>query len=190
MLFRSWGYDGEPQPIHTEVGALQSLSDTEREYLRGLPHRLELTWRGHRIVCMHGHRSVDGRDCSWLSSPADQVADFAERDADLVAVGHTHFPHIHDGGECTVANPGSVASPILAVAYSDTFHVQSGEESVVAGENLRSSFLLVGEDAGQLRPEIVRFDYDRDAVLEDMRAAGHEHLDVHRGWLCEGIVRF
>jgi putative phosphoesterase len=185
----TFGYEGEPQPAYTEVGALQRMSDAERDYLRSLPQRLELTWRDRRIVCMHGHRSVEGKDCSWLSSPDAQIACFAESAADLVALGHTHFAYIHQGDDCIVANSGSIGSPILAVAFPSNFHVQSGGGAVVAGDNLRSSYLLIREADGKLQPEIVRFDYDRTAVLDEMEAAGHDGLDVHRGWLLEGIIR-
>lgn len=183
------GYECEPQPPHTEVGALQRLSEAQREYLLTLPHRLEISWRGKRIVCMHGHVARDGRSCSWLSHPATQIADFCETDSDLSVASHTHFAYRHETNGTFMANTGSIASPILAVENAGGMHIQSGEDEIVAGDNLRSSFLIVREEAQRLVPEIRRFDYDRKSVIDEMFETGHDAAPIHRGWLTEGIIR-
>jgi predicted phosphodiesterase len=184
-----FGYDCEPQPPHTEVGALQRLSDTQRNFLRSLPHRLVISWRNRRIVCMHGHRSRDDRSCSWLSDPTTQTANFLEEDADLCAASHTHFAYRKDSGGRIMVNPGSIASPILGVEGANGIHIQSGETEIEAGDNLRSSFVIIREKNGRLEPEIRRFDYDRQLIIDEMFATEHGAAEIHRGWLLDGVIR-
>ena len=182
------GADGH-QPPYAEAGAYERLSEAQRDYFRARPHRLQLHWRGYRIVLMHGHRTPDGRGGSWLATPQRQIADFTDPEADLCITSHTHWPFVQANGSGLYANSGSLSVIILGVQGEDGLHVQSGAEAIAPNEDVRTSFLAVTESDGRLDVRIVRFDRDRQAMLADMAAVDQPGLDMFSQWLADGIVR-
>lgn len=176
------------EPAYTEAGAYQLLNDEQRDYFRSLPHRLELTWRGLRMVVMHGHLTPSGGSGSYRWPPQTQREHFVVGDADLYALGHTHYAYVQESNGHLLANSGSMAATILAFRDAEGLHPQSGR-STIEGDDPRSSFLSVTESEGRLNVEIVRFDYDRDAAVAELEAAGRPNLEVTRGWLEDGVIR-
>jgi protein phosphatase len=175
-------------PPYTEAGAYRRLTAQQRDYFAGLPHRLEVGWRGRRIVLMHGHRTPEGRFGSWTATPERQVADFLDPSADLCCVGHTHFPFLRREGDAQFANSGSMSLTILAVQEAGGLHVQSGEPGLPKGADCRPSFLSVTEGRKGLTVKIVRFEYDREAALADLAAAGFPDIQPIRRWMGNGIL--
>lgn len=176
------------QPPYTEAGAYECLSDEARDYFRTLPHRLELTWRQRRIVLMHGHVTADDSAVSWLATPDEQVSRFANPDADLCTFGHTHYPYVRQCDGTIYANSGSLSSTILATENRGVLRPQSGLSEIGPDEETRSTFLEVTEAGGQLQVEIVRFDFDRQALLDDMQQFGWPHMALSRRWIAEGVI--
>ena len=183
------GADDLEYPPFIEAGAYQRLSKNQREYFRNRPHRLEFTWRGKCIVLMHGHIMMDGRPGSWLSPPDEQIANFAESGADLFVTSHTHYAFVREIPGGLYANTGSMSATILGVENAIGLHLQSGKDEFGPGDDPRSSFLSVTESGGKLHLEIVRFDFDRQAALDDLEAAGHPRLKFLRKWLTDGIIK-
>ena len=181
------GEGGVSPPPCTEPGAYQVLSAEQREYVAGLPHRLALEWRGVKIVVMHGHVTPGGGEGSYRWSPSEQIEHFVDGSADLYVLGHTHYAYVEEVDGGIAANSGSAAVPILAFADDEGVHPQSGRETI-EGEDLRCSFMSVTEDGGKPAVEIVRFDYDRDAMVAEFAWAGEEHLTTFRRWLAEGVL--
>jgi predicted phosphodiesterase len=175
-------------PAYTEAGAYRRLTAAQRDHFARLPHRLELTWRGRRIVLMHGHRTPDGQFGSWMATPERQIGDFLDPTADLCCTGHTHFPFRRREGSTLFANSGSMSLTILAVREAEGLHVQSGEDAVPPDADARPSFLSVTEGEAGLQVDVVRFEYDREAALADLEAAGFPDVEPIRRWMADGIL--
>ena len=180
-------------PPYTEPGAYERLNTEQRDFFRGLPLRLEVTWRDRRIVLMHGHVNVDNTVVEWICAPPEQAVHFAEPDADLVVLSHSHWPYVVEIDGMRVANTGSLALTSVGVQQvgANKLHLQNGDaELPPGGGDLRSSFLSITEANGELVPEIIRFDYDREAALEDVIQSEAPDQEFRRRWLREGIMDF
>lgn len=66
-----------------------------------LPAVRTFEFAGVRVALTHGHEHSE-TGLAMLGR---------ERDADLVAFGHSHVPGVEDAGEVTLLNPGSHADP-------------------------------------------------------------------------------
>ena len=180
---------GDPTaPPFTEAGAHSRLTDEQLDYFRGLAHRLIISWRTKRIVLMHGHVTSAGEPSSWRVTPDEQIADFAESDVDLVILSHTHSPYLRTRDAVTYANTGSLSSTILGVEQSGRVCGHRPGSKPASDGDLRSSLLSITEASGVLEAELIRFDYDREAALEDLERAGATDMERRRRWLTEGIV--
>jgi protein phosphatase len=73
-------------------------------------------------------------------------------DADLVLVGHTHWPLDRQCGDVRVVNPGSVSYPW--------------------GPDVRGSYAVIDADRAGYQVEIHRVAFDIGAVIESIRASG------------------
>ena len=56
------------------------------------------------------------------------------------------------------------------------------------GGDLRSTFLSVVEQGGELVVEIIRFDYDREEALQRLEQAGYPHMQRWRVLCAEGVL--
>lgn len=180
------GAQGE-HPPYTERGAYLRLNEKQRDYFRQLPHRWIFSWRGKKIVLMHGHLTRDEKAGSWQAVPEEQIANFLDPTADLCVTGHTHYAFIRRVARTLFANCGSISAPILAVLNESGLHPQSGGKELTADDDPRSCFLSVTESGGSLDVEIIRFQDDREATLREMREAGHPRLELYTRWLTDGI---
>jgi putative phosphoesterase len=86
------------------------LAETDLRYLSQLPVSRTVTLDNTRFLLVH----ATPRDPLDEYAPAD--ADFWSRrlvnvDADVVCVGHTHYPYVLEVGDKLVINPGSVGQP-------------------------------------------------------------------------------
>ena len=129
------------------------------EWLRELPldHRLTLP-DGTRLLAVH---ASPGRDDGPGVSPAtstDQLAALiAGADADLIVVGHTHWPQDHRLGAVRVINPGSVSNP-------------------PAGDT-RPSYARLEADGAGYRVEFRRVEYDLGAAIDAVQRSDHPARD-------------
>ena len=181
------GGDPDDSPC-TDTGAHYSLSPEQRDYVRSLPHRLELHWRGARIVCWHGHVNQEEEHVSWLLHPDEQSAAFPETGADLCVLSHTHHPHVLSRGSSLVANTGSLSLVASGVRQKSGMFLPNGKNDLDAVWDVRGSYLSVTSKDGGLDVEIVRFDFDREGALADLEEAGATNMAFHRSWLLDGIV--
>lgn len=181
------GDEGEDVP-YTEAGAWRRLTDEQRRYFAGRPHRLELRWRNKRIVLMHGHIAPDGAHGSWRASPDEQVKSFTHPNADLCVTSHTHYAFLRNNPNRIFANTGAMSVPILAVRDEAGLHPQNGCASMDPSDEARPSFLAVTSPEDRLEVYIVHFDFDRQSFLDDLERAGHASVDFYRQWLTDGIL--
>jgi len=160
--------EGNDHLHFTESGTNQSFSDEARDYLRRLQHRLVISWRDKRIVLMHGHINAEGKAVSWRASPEEQSAHFVESDADLYIMSHTHYAYVRQHADTICANTGSMSLPFIGVQDEHGLHLHSGNAQIGSNDDVRCSFLIVtAPENEELQVEIVRFDYDRQAELQD-----------------------
>jgi len=124
-----------------------SLSQRDLNYLAQLPLSLEIELDSLRFYLIH-------------ASPRDPLNEYLpnvsevweerlkEIDADIICVGHTHFPYICKLTDKQVLNPGSVGQP------------RDGDP--------RASYAIIENGEIQLK----RIEYDIDKTIDQMTKAG------------------
>ncbi len=171
-----------------EKGAFERLSQPQRDHFSNLPLRLELQWRGKKIVCQHGHLLPDGSDGNWMATPMEQVQHYQHEKEDLVCLGHTHYPFIQKSVNKFIANSGSLCMPFYKIIAGHQTHYQKGQAEWGEEVDLRCSFLIVCIEKNELVVQLKRFDVDREAMLEDLKDIEDPWINVHRGCIKEGVV--
>ena len=176
--------------LDTELATYRRLSPDQLEFVKSLPDVLDVRWRGQTLRLMHGHFNLrTPGSTNWRLPPADLADLFADPAIDLTVIGHTHYPFVSHGAAGVLANPGSVAAPLFRYLDPSGREIdRRADDSNLSIDDNRSSFLTVTETAGQLRPKIERFDYDRATLLR--RHAAHSNLrmplEIRRAWIMEG----
>lgn len=124
------------------------LPPDQIEYLGALPLTASRTIDGVRIFSTHASpREHLFRYTLTPDAPEDHLrAEIDGVDADIILLGHTHFPMIRRVGSWTVINPGSVGQP------------RDGDP--------RASYAVI-EDG---RPELRRATYDVERTVRDLQA--------------------
>ena len=151
----------------SELHSYTTLTDRQIQFIRGLPDQLLVHWRGKVIRVMHGHVTLDGRSVSYMLTPEQSMEMLYDTSVELTVVAHTHFPFVLRRDGCLLANSGSVAVPICRFRASTGQIVSlAGNYQPEAKDDCRSSFLSISEQSGKLNVRIVRFNYDRQEVLE------------------------
>ncbi len=95
---------------HALRWAAEHTTLRDREFLRALPERLELTLSGKRIVVVHA--TPDSITDYVYGCDEERIAEITGQEvADVYIYGHTHYPYTRTLGETVVINPGSVGRP-------------------------------------------------------------------------------
>lgn len=134
------------------------------EWLAALPldQRLVLP-DGSRLLGVHASPgTADGVGMRPTMSDVELAALLGDCQADLVCVGHTHWPQDRQVNGVRMVNPGSVSNPFPP--------------------DLRASYVLLEADERGYRLEPRRVDYDHEAVIEELQRTRHPGADY--------IVRF
>jgi putative phosphoesterase len=79
------------------------------DFLALAPLSLELEVAGAQVLMVHASPWGPFNEYIYLRSP--QLARFAQLPYDVVIVGHTHVPMVHQANGVTVINPGSCSQP-------------------------------------------------------------------------------
>ena len=83
------------------------------KYIEDLPETLTMTEKGKRVLLSHG--SPWDRDLYLYPDNVFDHSDLvADVDADIILVGHTHYPMVCEIGSKMVINPGSVGQSRLS----------------------------------------------------------------------------
>jgi putative phosphoesterase len=175
------------EPLWSEAGAKQNLSDERLEYMSQLPHRLEVSWRDKRIVLMHGHIRPDGGPGNFITTPQEQMELFYDEHADLCVMGHSHYPYVRKSRNTLMANCGSMSIIMAGMLTSDGLHAQSGESFDPDGDT-RPSFITVTTDGPELLAEISRFQVDQAAMIEDLLAVQCPYTGRMQRCMQDGIA--
>jgi predicted phosphodiesterase len=136
-----------------------------REWLAALPLDFRTTLPdGTRVLCVHASPGTDdGTGMRPKMSDGELAPLFAGAEADLVFVGHTHWPQDRVIGEGRVVNVGSVGLSFTPDGLAS--YVQ----------------LTADENSYGLEHRLV--DYDRDATLAALAQQRHPAADLITGFI-------
>lgn len=90
--------------------ALERLSHEQVEMLTHLPPTANVTLDGMRFLLCHG-TPWDNDEYVYPDASREVLEKCASQDADVVLLGHTHYPFVYSGKGAVVLNPGSVGQP-------------------------------------------------------------------------------
>jgi putative phosphoesterase len=174
-----------PQDVAADIGLLPILVEVSQafswsqgavaatgwhDWLARLPLEQRLTLPdGTRLLAVHAAPGTDDGDgITPAQSDAELEAIVAGCDADLVCVGHTHWPQDRSAGGVRVVNPGSVSNPFPP--------------------DLRAAYALLEADESGYRVEQRRVDHDREAAIELAERLRYPGLGYVAGFL-RGQIR-
>jgi putative phosphoesterase len=83
-------------------------------YLGDLPNERLMTFDGVQVQMFHGSPWDDdkGHVTPYIYPQSkEHLKRLAEIPADVIVLGHTHIPFVHDTGNALVVNPGSCSEP-------------------------------------------------------------------------------
>jgi predicted phosphodiesterase len=127
-----------------------SISAANRSIVTGLPETAELEADGHRLLFSH-FLTAEARTPEWKYRFDIESLDSRYAAYDFVFYGHTHLPATNHGRNTVFLNPGSAGFPVDA--------------------DRRCSALLF--DTATCSHSLMRFDYDRDELVEQIESAGY-----------------
>ena len=89
----------------------------------GFLREMSIIYMGtHRVLLVHGHRQ-------GVYNGTDRIRYLAlENDCDIAMYGHTHVPHLEEGGDVTIVNPGSISLP-RQIGHKKTFMIMEIDDN-------------------------------------------------------------
>jgi len=129
----------------------QQLTDAEWDYLASLPEELVLNIRGHEVLVVHGS-PVSVKDAIYPSITLQGLGSkLGNRRPNILICGHTHIPFSKKVAGMLVVNAGAAGTSI------------DGDP--------RASYGIINFEKGAFpRAAIVRFEYDYDSVMNDIKS--------------------
>jgi putative phosphoesterase len=119
---------------------------------------------GTRVLLTHVAPGVNDGPGIHPSHSDDVLAEMLRNaDADLVCVGHTHWPLERHIGQVHVVNDGSVSMPWST--------------------DVRASYVLIDADESGYEVQLHRAEYDHAAAIQAVRSAHHPSGDFIVNWL-------
>jgi predicted phosphodiesterase len=147
-------------------GWLDWLGDLPLEYRLTLPD-------GTRILMVHASPGEDdGKGFNFTMTDDEIAAQLGDSQADVVLVGHTHWPFDRQVNGVRIINTGSVSNPFPL--------------------DLRASYVLFDIDEDGYQIEFRRVDYDHQAVIDAVKRLRHpggayiiafQQGDIEASWL-------
>jgi predicted phosphodiesterase len=148
-LARSFAWTQGYLTLH---GWLDWLADLPLEHRATLPD-------GTRVLAVHASPGRDDGPGVTLATTPDELRAMVHGcEADLVVVGHTHWPQDHRIDDVRLINTGSISSPWAP--------------------DVRASYVLLDADDSSYQITFRRVAYDIDAVIEAVRQAHHPMADA------------
>ncbi|MCK5116386.1 MAG: YfcE family phosphodiesterase [Candidatus Aegiribacteria sp.] len=84
------------------------ISENNMEWLSGLPVLRRFELGGLNWILCHGSPwSIE----EYIYPDSSDLERFAELEADIVVMGHSHIPMVHRAGDVLLVNPGSCGQP-------------------------------------------------------------------------------
>lgn len=141
------------------------LHDFEKSFLGNLPITLQAEAGGTRFLLSHGSPSGDIYKYLKPDVPDKELEDRIKGiNADIIFIGHTHFPMIRKIKGITIVNPGSVGQP---------------------RDGIPKASYAIWEDG---RIEIKRVTYDIEATIKGLRETSIplQQVEIHAKILRKG----
>ncbi len=140
------------------------------EWMEKLPLEQRLTLAdGTRVLLVHASPGEDnGEGIHLASSDADIEALTQGCEADLLMIGHTHCTFDRRVNGLRVVNPGSISNSL--------------------GDDLRASYAILDSDERGYQVELRRVDYDRQAVIDELKRLRHPGAPYIIGFM-EGRIQ-
>jgi len=137
------------------------VTTSQKEYLRSLPERLELTRAQTRFFLCHATPSDPLYEYRRAESEK-WIDECVQLRADVILVGHTHMPFIRSFNRQTLVNPGSLGQPKTGKPDACYAVWENGQVG------LRSYKYPVGDTAAKIRAMPIAKDIQQKliAVLE------------------------
>jgi len=163
--------------VHRSVDWCRTrLSAGNRDFLEGLPTApVRLECCGHTIVFCHGSPRSDIDDMLADTDPQELEAMLkGEKDAALVAGGHTHVQMRRHLGATQVVNAGSVGLPFVAFVNGGSPRIKASAEFAVLevrGDGVSAVLRQLPLDPGVLREAVCGSDNPLCPVMEHQYAA-------------------
>ena len=126
------------------------ITNINLDKLRNAPLQLELSIGRFKVVMFHGSPWDKLEEYVYPDYP--DFKKFKEIDADVIILGHTHYPMIKQIGERLIINPGSSGQP--------------------RDYDIRASFAIL--DAPTKKARIERIQYDIEKVCEAVQKLGFD----------------
>jgi len=162
-----------PEQVMASVEVAQSFSWTQgavwaagwREWLAALPLEFRETLpNGARVLAVHASPGADdGVGLRPHTPDAEAAPLFANVEADLVLVGHTHWPQDRVLNGARVINVGSVGLPFTPDGLA--------------------SYVLLHVDETRLEVEFRKLEFDREAIFAQLEAIHHPAKNLITGLL-------
>jgi putative phosphoesterase len=106
-----WEKSKDPDKYLAFEWAYEHLSKKNRKYLRFLSREIKMKLRGHRILLTHGSPASD-EELLFPDTPDERLRELAQMTkADIVVVGHSHYPFARQVDDVWFINTGSVGRP-------------------------------------------------------------------------------
>lgn len=98
-------YTGDIYALQKEISVPTIAVNGNCDCIKAYDDEEIIDWRGHKILCTHGHRYGVKRDLLSVTYAAK------EKGCDCVLFGHTHEAIAEYGNGVLLVNPGSIAEP-------------------------------------------------------------------------------
>lgn len=131
--------------------ALEAMSPRTEQFLKSLPHSQEVFVGTRRVVMYHGsplnplHGRVYPDHQDW--GPLESV------DADVLALGHTHYPLVKELPHTLLVNPGSIGQPRHKIGALAAFAIYDASAHAVTLREIGYDVSPIVTDCLQSQPE-------------------------------------
>ncbi len=131
----------------TSAGWLAWLSSLALEYREKLPD-------GSQVLCVHASPGKDDGSGIHENMSRREVEDLLlDAPENLIVVGHTHLPFRMNVKGKEIVNPGSISNPL--------------------GKDVRACYAVLEASEPGYQVELLKVDYDQQAVIELLEEMGH-----------------
>lgn len=157
---------GEAGPKLRDQGnwSAAQLREPERNFLRSLEPRVEVSLDGASIVCVHGSPRSSMEEIRHSTPDAELDEMLSEERSLVLTAGHTHIQLIRRHDSTLIVNPGSVGLPFDGRPWNGAVRMSPWAEYAI----------LTAED-GQVSADLRHAPYDVSALRDVARESGMPH---------------
>jgi putative phosphoesterase len=107
----AWQHEKDPDKFVMLKFSYESLSSSNRKYIKSLPIKRELEIGGRKILLVHASPESD-REHLGPDTPDERLLEIASISGfDIIICGHSHRPFMRKAGNTVFINPGTVGLP-------------------------------------------------------------------------------